>query len=211
MTIYQNEDEQVEALKKWWKENGTSIVIGVVLGFAAIFGWQGWQSYRVAQGEAASSLYIGMQNQAAAGDVEGALATGKRLLGEHTDSVYASFAALKLAQLMYTRGDKANAAENLHWVVLHAPDEVVVDLARVRLARVQLDQKKLDEAASQLEAVNPDFMPGDLSELRGDIARAKGDLDAAREAYKLALASQGDAQAKVKMKLLEIGIMEKSS
>ena len=193
MTIYQNEEEQIAAIKQWWKENGTSIVIGVSLGFAAIFGWQGWQSYRLAQGEAASGLYVGMQNQAAAGDVEGALAIEKRLLGEHTNSIYASFAALKLAQLMYDRGDKAAAAENLHWVVSHAPDEVVADLARVRLTRVQIDLKKFDQASSILDAV------------------AKGDLEEAREAYTRALAVQGDAQAEVRMKLLEIGIRGKSS
>lgn len=211
MTIYQNEEEQIAAIKQWWKENGTSIVIGVSLGFAAIFGWQGWQSYRLAQGEAASGLYVGMQNQAAAGDVEGALAIEKRLLGEHTNSIYASFAALKLAQLMYDRGDKAAAAENLHWVVSHAPDEVVADLARVRLTRVQIDLKNFDQAGSILNAIAPDFMTGDTAELRGDIARAKGDLEGAREAYTRALAVQGDAQAEVRMKLLEIGIRGKSS
>ena len=211
MTAYLNEDEQVEAIKKWWKENGRSLVIGVVLGLAAIFGWKGWQSYRIAQGEAASNLYITMQNQAAAGNVENALATGKRLLGEHTASVYASFAALRLARISYARGDRAEAAENLNWVVEHAPDDVVADLARVRLARVRVDLDEVDAAAKVLEQVGADFMPGTVAELRGDIARAKGDLAAAREAYVLALASEGGARGLVKMKLQEIGLPEKSS
>ncbi len=211
MTTYLNEEEQLEALKKWWADNGKSIVIGVVLGFAAIFGWQGWQAYRVAQGEAASNLYISMQNQVRAGKAESALELGKRLLGEHTGSVYASFAALKLAQLMYERGGKANASENLQWVVSHAPDAVIADLARFRLARVRLEQKQYEQAVSQLDAVDAAFMPAGVAELRGDIARARGDLAAARAAYRQALAAKGDASALVRMKLNEIGAGEKAS
>ena len=210
MTAYLNEEQQVEALKKWWKENGRSVVIGVALGLAGIFGWQGWQAYRVSQGEAASSLYVSMRNQVSAGNAEGALELGKRLLGEHTDSIYASFAALGLARMMYQRGDRANAAENLQWVESHAPDAVIVDLARLRLARVRLDQEQYDQAARVLERIGESFMPAAVAELRGDIARARGDREAAREAYRQSLAA-GDARAVVRMKLAELGAAEKAS
>jgi predicted negative regulator of RcsB-dependent stress response len=213
MTAYLNEDEQVEALKKWWKENGTSIVLGVLLGFGAIFGWQGWHAYRASQGASASNLFLAMENLAAAGKTEAALETGKRLLGEHTGSAYASFAALKLAQMVYAKGDKDNAAENLQWVVSHAPDEVISELAQLRLAQVRADQQKWDAAGTALDAIQKDFMPGSVAELRGDIAQAKGDLDAARKAYELALATGGDVQESVRMKLRAIGTgdAEKSS
>ncbi len=208
MTAYLNEEQQVEALKQWWKDNGKSVVIGVVLGLAAIFGWKGWQGYRVAQGEAASNLYIGMQNQVNAGKVEGALETGKRLLGEHTDSVYASYAALQLARLMYQRGDKDTAAENLQWVIAHAPDPLIADLARLRLARLRIDQKQYPEAGAVLEKIDPVFMPAAVAELQGDIARAGGHLDEARQAYKRALGA-GALGETVRRKLLELG--EKAS
>jgi predicted negative regulator of RcsB-dependent stress response len=211
MTSYLNEDEQVEALKNWWKENGTSIVLGVLLGFGAIFGWQGWQAYRASQGVAASNLFLAMENLEAAGKAEAEMETGKRLLGEHTGSMYASFAALELAQSLYTKGDKDTAAENLQWVVSHAPDEVIADLARLRLARVRVDQQQWDAAGAQLDGIQEDFMPGGVAELRGDIARAKGDLDAARKAYEVALGEGGDEQDSVRMKLRAIGTVEKSS
>lgn len=210
MTSYMNEDEQLEAVKRWWKENGTSIVIGVVLGLAVLFGWQGWKSYRVAEGQAASNLYFSMQNQAASGDLETALQTGKRLLGEHTGSVYASFAALKLAQLSYARGDKAGAVENLGWVVSNAPDPVIADLARVRLARAYIDQAQWDLASAQLDAVDKHFMPGGVADLRGDIAWARGDLEAARQAYAEALASPDEVLGTVRLKLQALGAGESS-
>ena len=36
MDIYQTEDEQVEALKKWWEENGKSVIFGLCIGVVAI-------------------------------------------------------------------------------------------------------------------------------------------------------------------------------
>ena len=41
MAEYMNDDDQVEALKKWWKENGKSIIGGVVLGRALVRGRNG--------------------------------------------------------------------------------------------------------------------------------------------------------------------------
>ena len=42
MSAYLEEEEQIEAIRNWWKENGRSVIAGAVLGLAAIFGWQGW-------------------------------------------------------------------------------------------------------------------------------------------------------------------------
>ncbi|HHI75964.1 MAG TPA: tetratricopeptide repeat protein [Gammaproteobacteria bacterium] len=210
MTAYLNEEEQVEALKNWWKENGRSVVIGVVLGFAAIFGWKGWQGWQQSRGEAASALYENMLVQLAGGNREGALAAGKRLLGEYDGSVYASFAALKMAQLSYRDGKPESALTELAWVEEHAPDAVLVDLARLRQARLLVDAGKWDQAAARLQAIGKDFMPAAVAELRGDVARGKGDLAAARAAYEEAIAA-GAADPLVRMKLQEIGSGEQAS
>ena len=42
MAELRTEEEQVEALKSWWKENGKSLIMGVVIAVAAVFGWRGW-------------------------------------------------------------------------------------------------------------------------------------------------------------------------
>ena len=31
MTRFETEEQQVEAIKRWWKENGTAVIIGIVL------------------------------------------------------------------------------------------------------------------------------------------------------------------------------------
>ena len=43
MEVYETEEQQVEAVKKWWKENGVSLIVGVVMGLSAIAGWKYYQ------------------------------------------------------------------------------------------------------------------------------------------------------------------------
>ena len=49
MDVYKTEEEQVEAIKKWWQENGKSIIAGVVIGITAIFGWRAYDSHMAVQ------------------------------------------------------------------------------------------------------------------------------------------------------------------
>lgn len=37
---HRTEEEQVAALKQWWKDNGNSLIIGVGLALAVVFGWK---------------------------------------------------------------------------------------------------------------------------------------------------------------------------
>jgi predicted negative regulator of RcsB-dependent stress response len=58
------EEEQVEALKKWWSENGKSLIVTLVVVLTGYFGWNGYQENQRAQGEAASSIYQQLVNKA---------------------------------------------------------------------------------------------------------------------------------------------------
>lgn len=210
MSSYLSEDEQVEALKKWWKENGTSVIGGAVIGFAAIFGWQGWDSYQTSQGENASVLFSNMETQMAAGQQDQGMETAKRLIGEYGDSVYATFASLQLAKLAYEKGEKDVAVAQLRWSLDNAADPTLVELARLRLARVLLDMQQTDEAAKLVAAASR-LMAGEFAELRGDIARSQGDLAAAREAYQMAIAEGVNGADLVQMKLVDLGNAEPAS
>ena len=41
----EDEREQVEALKKWWRDNGRSVIIGLVIGFGTLIGSRLWVNY----------------------------------------------------------------------------------------------------------------------------------------------------------------------
>jgi predicted negative regulator of RcsB-dependent stress response len=205
MSTYQTEEEQVEAIKKWWKENGRSVVGGIVLGFAIIGGWQGWQGWQRNQGEAASSYFDAMRQAIRSDQFEQATELGKRLVGEFGKTAYGSFAGLELARLAYQRGEKAAARDHLRWVTDSARDPVLRELARLRLGQLLLDMNELDALQTLLEAPPSTAFAGEFAALRGDLARARGNLDGAREAYQEALAQGVADESLLRMKLVDVG------
>ena len=42
MADHITEEEQIEALKRWWDENGKQVVLAIVLTVGGYFGWQAW-------------------------------------------------------------------------------------------------------------------------------------------------------------------------
>lgn len=203
MSSHQTDEEQVEALKKWWKENGKAILGGAVLGLSLVGGWQAWDRYTEGQAELASAYYEEFMLAAKSGD-ESALNQGERLLEKHEGSTYALFAALELAAIHYRAGDKDKARERLQWVLDTASEPALQQVARLRLARLLLDSKELDQAANLIAAAGDDDFAGEFAALRGDIALARGDKPQARAAYQEALLKGvGDAEL-IQMKLAEV-------
>ena len=205
MSTYQTEEEQVEAIKKWWKDNGKSVVGGIVLGFAIIGGWQGWQGYQRSQGEAASMYFDAMRQAIRGGQFDKAMEDGKRLIGDYGSTAYASFAALELARLAYQRGEKPAARNHLQWVADTAPDPSIRELARLRLGRLLLDMGELEALQTVLEAAPQPGFAGEFAMLRGDLERARGDDEAARQAYREAQAAGVDDEGLLHMKLVDVG------
>ena len=55
MDEYSSEKEQIEEIKQWWKDNGTFIITGLVVGFGALGGWKYWQAYKEQRAATASA------------------------------------------------------------------------------------------------------------------------------------------------------------
>ncbi|WP_417586027.1 YfgM family protein [Nitrincola sp.] len=214
MAELRSEEEQLEALKNWWKENGRSLMIGLVVAVSAVLGWQGWQSYTENQATQASWLYQNMLEAVASEldenpdpQVETILHLGDRLKSEHEKSTYAQYAALMLARVAVQQQQYDTALAELDWVVARAQEDDLKRLATLRKARVLLATDQLDQASNLLS----DFEPGSFSviyyELLGDIAFSKGDLDAAINAYDQALAVAGNAPTRpvLQMKRDDLG------
>ncbi len=201
MADHLTDEEQVEALKKWWSENGRSVVGGVVLGLALVGGWRGWQYYEQTRAENAGAQYDGLLVAVESKQPEKAAQASERLRADYDDTAYASLAALHVAKLKLEAGDRAGARAQLEWVKAQAPDPALRQIAGVRLARILIDAGELDAAAGLLDAAPRDAFAPELAELRGDLARARGDLDAARAAYEEGLAGRSGGAAVLRMKL----------
>lgn len=201
-----SEEEQVEALKKWWQENGRSVVGGVVIGLGVVFGWQAWVKYQQSIANAASVQFEQL-NQSITGDaLEPAEKQAELLISEYTRTPYALFAALALARVKLQQQDSNGALEQLRWVVDQSDESSIRQIARLRMARILIDSGDAEAAAAVIEKAEDDAYAGEFAMLGGDVALARGDRAAAYAAYKKALASKPGSAALVEMKMDDLAV-----
>lgn len=202
MADHLTEEEQIESIKRWWKENGTGIVTGIVLALAAYFGWQWWQGKTRTDAEAASNVYQGFVEAVSANEGQPdnkQLTTAQSLARELKDNfasrIYASQAALQLAALAVEKNDLEEASKQLQWALDNTQEDAIMFVAKRRLAAVKAARGETGEALKLLEGDVPTAFAGLFAETRGDILVQQGDKDAARAAYLQARAQQLPDQA----------------
>ena len=181
------EQEQIDALKAWWKEHGRVVIAALVAACLAAAGTAGWRWYQRNQAEQASQIYSSLEKAVNANDLKQVGELSRQLTEHYGSSVYGPMAALVAAKAHYEAGDASSAQSELQWVVDHARDEDLEATARLRLAGVLLDQKKYDDALKALEAKHPESFDGLFADLTGDILAAQGKPAAAKAAYQRAL------------------------
>jgi len=207
------DEEQAERIKQWWRDNGVSVVISVVVAIAAVLGWQQWQSYQQQTAASASVVYERMTSAlsgVSAGEGQAAervRSTADTLMNEHDGTIYADFAALTLARLAVQNGDLETAAAELQKVVDSPAEAPLGHVARIRLARVELERGNHDRVAELLKKKLPEPWQGRALELKGDMRLARDDREGARKAYSSALEvlESGDRNRnRVEMKLNDL-------
>lgn len=212
MADYRTEEEQIEILKTWWRENGRSTVIGVVVALVGYFGWAAWHSYQQSKMEAAADLYQQMavgKDGAPAADKNKVTAAAEQLRKDYPGSVYAIFAALHLAKDAVDAKDFPRAAEMLAWAAERKPDASLAPLVTLRLAQVQYAQGQHDAALATLTSVKDGgAWKAALEELRGDVLLAQNRPDMARNAYGEALKALDDSGAQERRQNIEMKLAE---
>ncbi len=200
--MYETEEQQVEALKKWWKENGKSVIAGIALGLAGVLGWRAWSDHQDNVASQASTIFDQLVVSVDIGNAESAAKQAHTLHQEYSSTPYSAFAELMQARLLFEKGDSAAAAAALGQAIAKAPDEALKTIAVLRLARLRAAAGELDaaEALLQQHPASASFN-GEYAAVRGDIAAGRGDTAAARSAYQQALAAQAGNADLVQLKL----------
>ena len=181
------EQEQLAALKAWWKENGSAVLTAVSAVLIALASWQGWSYYQRNQAVQASVLYDAVQKAARTGNLKQVQESAGAILERYPRTAYAAMAALVSAKAHFQGGDLKTAHAQLVWVTENANDEGMQDIARLRLASVMLDEKAYDDALKALDAKHGASFDALFLAAKADVFVAQGKKEEARTAYKSAL------------------------
>lgn len=184
-----DEYEQSEQVRKWLRENGLSIVVGVVLALALIFGWRQWQAHRAGHHAEAAEQYAALETALATNDGAKLDNAVNALEKDFADTPYAALGAAARANVAVGQGKLDDARKALQWAVDHSPTAALHSIYQLRLARVELAQNQAQQALSLVETVPGDDYRATREELRGDALLKLGRQNDARSAYANALAA----------------------
>jgi len=150
---YETEEQQIDAIKSWWKKNGNSLVYGLSAIIIGLSGWNYWQSSTQAHSESASHLYeqirAGYQGDNDAAKV--AARQSREMMNEFADTPYAEQAQLLLANYRYEQGEVDEALSLLSTIRDQSKVAANRMIAMIRLAKIFEDKKEFPQALTQVD------------------------------------------------------------
>jgi predicted negative regulator of RcsB-dependent stress response len=191
-----DEHEQSIRVQEWLRRNAGGLLGGILLGLAAVAGWRWWQQH-----EAQARMHEAdtFQSAVEAIDRDGVKASAR--VQALPAGIYRSLASLRLAKAQAEAKDSAAAIATLRSAM---PEEAALKAVfERRIAMLQIDSGK---AADALRSLQGDDAP--TLDLRGDAQFALGQVDAARESYRKALAKTevGSPQRRlIELKYTQVG------
>lgn len=205
-----HEEDDLEKLKRWWKDYGSALVIGVVLGTAALFGYRYWNQYQFEQAANASALYDQVIYNMKQKHFDKAETIGGQIMEQYDSTPYAGMAALLLAKTSYDNDKQEDARRQLRWAMDHAKVAATRHAARIRLARLTGETGDAAAALALLKVDDRGGFESEYSELQGDLLVMQDKIDEARAAYASALSNNSSREygAILRMKIADLGQKE---
>lgn len=195
------EEQEINQLKDWWKENGKTIIIAFILGVGGMFGWRYWQAHQAEKIAQASAQYDALIYSAQQ-DEQAKKANIEQFVQDNSKTAYAVFALLDEAKKATEKQDFAAAEANLNQALTQSQDEVLTSIVALRLSAVQFQLGQLDNALTTLNQVKGESFNARKAILTGDIQVAKGDKVAAKNSFEQAQQSGSQLEQQMaKMKL----------
>ena len=203
-----DEYEQGERVRAWLRDNGSSLIGGIAIGLALLFGWRWWDGQADVKRHDAAMEYHAFTTSLEAGETEKAAAHAEALRTQYPDLPFGALAALRTAASLHEAGRHEDALAALANVPAAKVDPALAALAKLRAARILVDDGKAEDALARLDPAIEKTFPAVAAELRGDAEMALGRRDAARAAYEKALASLDVAaptRPMIELKLTDAG------
>jgi len=186
MALDLEEQDQLDALKTWWKTNGNKVLIVVGVTAAVVIGYQGWKQYQVQQSQAASEKFM-ILGDTSPTDVETIKTLSAEIMENYPSTPYAARAALLSAKTNYNAKDIDSAKLQSEWAYKNAKEEAVKTLAQLQLAGILFEQKDYDAALKLVNEKHEPSFDGLFADLKGDILVAQNKPEEAKIAYQDAI------------------------
>ena len=185
--------EQGERVKNWLRENGSAIVMGLVLAFGLMFGFKQWQVWETSKRQQASAEYQVLVSFIEAENMDAAVPNYEVLKADFPKSAYTSMASMMMAKARLRAGQTDLAVTALTHAMENAQPEPVKVVARERLARIRLGQGDPAAASELLDGAPSEVGFESLfAEIRGDIHLANGQNELAIQSYRDSLKALED-------------------
>ena len=211
--MYETEEQQIAAIKKWFNENGRQTLITAVAVIVLVFAYRVYTDNQQKHKEAASLQYVELLNavhddllaQSALVSTEGgadaeavenagvkratAEALAKEFIEAFSGTAQAPYASMILGSYAVQNSDLPQAVEYYQWALDATSSDVVRNLAALRIARLELELTEFEKVERRLQNLNTtgDFERFRL-ELLGDLAVKRSDPAQARVHYEAARA-----------------------
>lgn len=186
MSTYLSDAEQIEKLRKWWKEYGWATILGVALAIILVVGWQVYQRYKLHQAQHASLVYATMMSSSYDGDMSSAKAAANDLIKQFHGTSYADIANLWLAKQAATASNYDQALTYLETVEAHGHMSALRQIAALRRAEIYIQLKQNKLAMTALATTYDKGFTPRIDELKGDVYWQMKDFTNAKTWYQQA-------------------------
>lgn len=186
------EQEQLDAVKAFWKRYGNLITWLLVAVMGAFAAWNGWNWWQRDQAMKSGAIYDELDRAAQAGDAAKTARIFADLKERFPRTAFAQRGALVTAKLQFDQGQFDAARDTLSWVAEKGIEVEIRTVARLRLAALQAEAKQFDAALKTLDAATAPTFEALVADRRGDVLAAQGKPELARAAYQTAWAAMSD-------------------
>lgn len=177
------EQEQLDAVKHFWKRYGNLITWVLILVLGSYAAWNGWNWWQRDQATKAGAMFDELDKAAQAADADKTNRIFNDLKDRYPGTAFAQQGGLLSAKVQVENGKPDVAQSTLAWVAANATEAEYQTIARLRLAGLLLDEKKYDDALKQLDAATAPTFVALVADRRGDVLSAQGKADDAKAAY----------------------------
>lgn len=193
MAEFINDQDRAEAVKNWLNKYAGSVVLGVILGLAVLYGMQYWQGHMQQTRDEASTAYQELLAMPEDKQVEHFQEKAQSIISAYPKTPYASLASFILTKSYIESEQYQNAVNQLDWVYQNAKDKGLRQIAQIRMARIYLSMKQYDKALAILDKRSDTDFNVMTDEVIGDVYLAQNDMPKAKYYYTKAIKDNPDS------------------